>query len=793
MFLAEKARPSRRDSRISVTLPGTLHRAEPLDFTRKPIARSSLNGGDAVVSSTNAESDSGVEYAGPTATLPPSEDPRLIAAIEEYVALVDGGRTPDRGEFLSRHATIAGPLGECLAGMDLVDDAAWMFQSTSRCASAAEGPSVFELGDYRIIREIGRGGMGVVYEAEQRSLGRRVALKVLPSAASMDPRQRQRFQLEAQAAALLHHEHIVPVFGIGSDRGVHFYAMQLIEGNPLTQVIHDLAAKSSIEHRPGTDGDRTQPAKPSGPSSWTRARWSEAARLGLQAAEALDHAHGMGVIHRDVKPSNLLIDGRGNLWVADFGLARLPQQDLDLTRTGDLVGTLRYMSPEQVRAESGEVGAATDVYSLGVTLYELLTLRPAFDAPNRQELIRRILDAEPARPRRINPSIPKDLETIVLKAMEKEPRARYASAGALADDLRRFLDDQPIRARRPGVIDRAVKWSRRHRPAVWAGLSALILTLVVSTGVLWDAKRRTDATLKVYKAALTEERLAFEYALGAFDQIVRPLAATMDVDDEHAREARRVFQWALSYYDRLPKFFRNVDAMIEVIPKAYRQAGFCRMAMGLPRGRDDYRRAIRLYEDAISAHPEQIWLRTGLIGTLFDYASFLKAPTDAKEADESFRRAIAVADLMIADPAAAKTCFTMEMVGLLNDMAWTIAVRPGLSPADAQAAVRLAGHATTWQPAIGGYWNTLGLAHYRAGDRQAARAAFTKSIELNGGGDATDWLFMAALDHLDGKNTEARAWFDRAVAWIDQNRGKDKRRDAELARFRDEVARDAGW
>jgi tetratricopeptide (TPR) repeat protein len=337
------------------------------------------------------------------------------------------------------------------------------------------------------------------------------------------------------------------------------------------------------------------------------------------------------------------------------------------------------------------------------------------------------------------------------------------------------------------VLDRAVKWSRRHRAAVWAGLSALILTLAASTAVLWKAN-------KVYKAALSEERLAFEYALGAFDQIVRPLAATMDVDAEHAQEARRIFTWALSYYDMLPKRFPNSDMMVEVHPKAYRQAGFCRMAMSLPQGRDNYRRAFRLYEDAVSAHPEQIWLRTGLIGTLFDYASFLKAPADAKEADETFRRAVAEADRMIADPEAAKLCFmSMDLVGLLNDMAWTLAARPDLTTTDAETAVRFASHATKWQPAIGGFWNTLGLAHYRAGDRKAAREAFAKSMELNAGGDPTDWLFMAALDHRDGQEADARAWFDRAVARIDRDRGQDRRRDAELARFRDEVARDAGF
>jgi tetratricopeptide (TPR) repeat protein len=200
-----------------------------------------------------------------------------------------------------------------------------------------------------------------------------------------------------------------------------------------------------------------------------------------------------------------------------------------------------------------------------------------------------------------------------------------------------------------------------------------------------------------------------------------------------------------------------------------------------------------MYEDAVSAHPDKVWLRTGLIGASFDYSSFLKAPADAQEGDETFRRAVALADSMIADPAAAKSCYTMELVGLLNDMAWTSAVRPSLPRTDAQAAVRLGAHATRWQPAIGGYWNTLGLAHYRAGDRKSASEAFAKSMELSAGGDPADWLFMAAIDRQDGKDAEARAWFDRAVAWIDRNRGKDRRRDAELARFRDEVARDAGW
>jgi tetratricopeptide (TPR) repeat protein len=376
--------------------------------------------------------------------------------------------------------------------------------------------------------------------------------------------------------------------------------------------------------------------------------------------------------------------------------------------------------------------------------------------------------------------------------MEKEPAARYASAGALADDLRRFLDDQPIRARRPGLVDRAIKWSRRHRPAVVAGLAALILTLTVSTAVLWEAKRRTDATLESNKKALLEERLAVEYSLGALDQITRPLAASIGPEPARGAEAKRVLTWALSYYDRIPTLNANAEMLKEVYPKAHRQAGFCRMALGMPKGRDDYRNAIRLYEDLAATHPRQIWLRTGLIETLHEYSRSLKSPTDGPEAEAVFRRALAVADSMIVDPEDAQPCSTMALVGPLNDLAWALVLRPDATPTDAEAAVRLASHATDWEPRLAGFWNTLGVAQYRLGHDAPAAAAFQKSMTLNNGGDPADWLFLAAVDHRAGKEQEARRWFDQSIAWMDRNQGKDKARDAELARFRDEIARVTG-
>jgi serine/threonine protein kinase len=380
------------------------------------------------------------------------------------------------------------------------------------------------LGDFELREEIGRGGMGVVYKARQKSLNRTVALKVLPLAATMDPRRLQRFHNEAQAAANLHHTNIVPVYFVGSERGVHYYAMQFIEGRDLASVLVQLRAQpggkvpdpqaaatvDAAAGQPTTlpSGDTRPPA---GLSAERSTRSSEyfrtVARLGIQAAEALDHAHQMGIVHRDIKPANLLVDAGGRLWVTDFGLAQM-QSDARLTMTGDLVGTLRYMSPEQALAKRVVVDHRTDVYSLGATLYELLTLRPAFAGEDRQELLRQIAFDDPIRPRRLNRSIPPELETIVLKAMEKNPQERYGTAQELADDLRRHLEDKPIRARRPSWRQVAGKWARRHKAVVWAATAVMLVAAVLGGGVgVWRLQQRATAASEAVVALEDSDRL----------------------------------------------------------------------------------------------------------------------------------------------------------------------------------------------------------------------------------------------------------------------------------------------
>jgi serine/threonine protein kinase/WD40 repeat protein len=391
------------------------------------------------------------------------------------------------------------------------------------------------LGDYRILREIGRGGMGVVYEAVQESLGRQVALKVLSQHRAVGSVELRRFEREAKAAALLHHTNIVPVFGVGEDQGVHYFAMQYIEGQSLETVLAAIdwlrggdsfcavsshvkltdesstrakgvsyysarelriapeprRSDSSRSHRPRASSGHRRSSSDPGPSpadlcssAVTMMDTSGAhyfrsvARLIMQAAEALAYAHLHGVLHRDIKPANLLLDLRGTVWVTDFGLAKAEGSD-ELTSPGDVVGTLRYVAPERFR---GKADSRCDIYSLGLTLYEMLTLAPAFTASHRVEFIDAILNEEPRRPRSIDPLIPLDLETIVLKSIAKNPSDRFSTADELARELERFVEGRPILSRRLSSAERVWRWCRRNRATALLILLAASLTSILAVG-----------------------------------------------------------------------------------------------------------------------------------------------------------------------------------------------------------------------------------------------------------------------------------------------------------------------
>ena len=375
---------------------------------------------------------------------------RLSRAIDAFLEhRADGGN--DR-EFLTTHEDLRDILEPLMSSGALDQEEG---DGSVRSNLPAERSY---LGDYRLIREIGRGGMGIVYEAEQSSLKRRVALKVMPNHHAASPRRVERFRREAAALARLAHPGIVPIHEVGHAGGTHFYAMELVEGRTLQELLTHLRERRR-------EDSTCELSLAVGPA---RSYAGEVAELVAQVAEALHYAHEHGVVHRDVKPDNLLVTDEGEVLLADFGLSK----DLDrtsLTRTGEFSGTLPYMSPEQLR--QGEIDPRSDVFSLGAVLYELLTLEPAFDGPSLEHIMAAVEKADPRPLRSLPCKVPRDLEVICSKALEKDVGHRYQSAADLAADLRRFLHFVPIEARPAGPATRLFKFVRRHK----VGTSALVL------------------------------------------------------------------------------------------------------------------------------------------------------------------------------------------------------------------------------------------------------------------------------------------------------------------------------
>lgn len=496
----------------------------------------------------------------------------LDEVAEEFAARYRRGERPSLTEYIGRYPELADDFRDLFPTLVALEDyrplSSVESSATSR-APAGDSP-VPQLGEYRIVREIGRGGMGIVYEAEQLSLGRRVALKLLPPALVAHPRKVERFRREAQAAARLHHTNIVPVFGVGQDGGTQYYVMQYIEGRSLDLVLDELRRlRDESAARAGLPEDRTDPARgfrasrPTAspidnapPVDVARSLWTgrflsvdqqdvpssgevdradlegeatpqpdpapnlpttslagaassgllsdprrlyarSVVRIGVQVADALAYAAAQGVLHRDVKPSNLLLDLFGRVWLTDFGLAKATET-LDLTHTGDLFGTLRYLAPERFQ---GQADVRSDVYALGLTLYEMLTLRPAFGGEAEEQVIRQITEVGPPRLQEVDPDLPRDLTTIVHKAIARDPRDRYQSAAMLAEDLRRFLDDRPITARRASAAERGWRWCRRN-PGVAASVGSAALALVTAAALaMLYADGQTKATARITRMA----------------------------------------------------------------------------------------------------------------------------------------------------------------------------------------------------------------------------------------------------------------------------------------------------
>jgi eukaryotic-like serine/threonine-protein kinase len=528
----------------------------------------------------------------------------VLELAEEFLARYRAGERPPLREYIDRHPDLAEEIRELFPAMAMLENIAVIDEPPSGTTEGrgTPAPALRQLGDYRIIRAIGQGGMGAVYEAEQISLGRHVALKVLPHKALASEKTRKRFEREARAAARLHHTNIVPVFGIGEHEGLPYYVMQFIQGLSLDLVLEELkrmkargwnmgevaSLSMSGSHAPhravsaadiaqslltgafqtvsaaetphavtphppgssasptpgdGLDGPGSNSATPEGPESdssaalsrssgsialparsgtatATRGRrnsyWHSVAQTGVQVADALEYAHKQGIIHRDIKPSNLLLDVKGTVWVTDFGLAKADDHQ-DLTHAGDVIGTLRYMPPE---AFEGQVDARGDVYALGLTLYELLAFRPAFDEKDRHRLVKKVTTEEPPRLNRLNRQVPRDLVTIVHKAIARDPAHRYQTPAELAGDLKRFGEDRPIRARRATEAERLWRWCRRNPLPAGLGLGLVLVFLAGFVGVAWQwrvAEAARDEE-KTHRARAEASRQSAESARDDADQ-----------------------------------------------------------------------------------------------------------------------------------------------------------------------------------------------------------------------------------------------------------------------------------
>lgn len=491
---------------------------------------------------------------------------RVAEILESCLVALENGSRFEPATLIAANPDLAEPLQKCLTSLVTLHEAVHGPDDTIPCHPLLSVGG--RLGDFVIEGLIGRGGMGVVYSALQMSLHRRVALKLLPNSHLLPPSQLQRFQLEAKAIASLRHANIVPVYSVGHEAGLHYFAMQLIEGQSLDKLDHP---------------------------RWSTSRYQTFFKAAIELADALRHAHASGVIHRDIKPSNLILDNQGKVWITDFGLARC-KSETRLTVTGDLLGTVNYMSPEQ--ACGRPVDERTDIYSLGITLYEMLCGKQAFPGEQAGAILRQIENLNPHTLRRIKPDIPYDLETVILKAISKDREDRYHSAGEMLEDLQAVRDGRPIAGRRPGLVRVVSRWAARHMALVGvAGIGLVATLLAVSLGTARVLLAQRDLKSAQVQSQIHRETAEANYWQGRnlvehwHRDIIRRLADLPGAEDLHAQ----MLSDTIAYYESFLE--RAAD-------DSHLAADIVRARLGLAAAVDqsgDSQRAVSLFEKAIAS------------------------------------------------------------------------------------------------------------------------------------------------------------------------------------------------
>jgi serine/threonine protein kinase len=544
-------------------------------------------------------------------SIPSQRDP-FEQVVEAFLARYRAGERPAVSEYAQLHPEFAEQIRELFPALIMMEEHGPRADCPSETDHSFLGR---QLGDFELVRELGRGGMGIVYEARQLSLKRKVALKVLSGLLGLTPRSVQRFRREAEAAAKLHHTNIVPVYATGEQGGTHYYAMEMIEGPSLDKILRHLRqnttppdkdAASGGGERLSADLAATGPylgENQATPSLQTLSSSSlssgghyfdTVARMIADVADALEYANKNGVIHRDIKPSNLLLSPDGRLSINDFGLARVLEQP-GMTMTGEFVGTPAYMSPEQMTAGRIPVDHRTDIYSLGATLYELLTLQPPFVGERRDQVLAQIMHKEPKAPRRINKKVPVDLETICLKALEKDPDRRYPTAAAMAEDLRRYVNRFAISARRAGPLERAKKWVRR-RPAVAASLACLFVAVCVAIGFGYRAhfaEQRRLIEQERARVQLLDEKTRTAYLIASSGNRDRTEEAIKEIEALGASTGQvRLLRGLVAYFRQdVASAVSELEQAVKLLPESVAARALLAMSYG-DAGQENYERFI---------------------------------------------------------------------------------------------------------------------------------------------------------------------------------------------------------
>ena len=626
----------------------------------------------------------------------------LEQVVERFTEEVRSGNNPDVDQWVQNYPHLSDELSDLLSSVAMIEGLKNFSPSASLPQSRFANVEIPDyLGEYKIVREIGRGGMGIVLEAVHETLGRRVAIKVMAPGAMTNPSHFERFHREAIAAASLHHTNIVSVFGAGEDQGFHFYVMEFVDGQSISQLLKNQISENTetaeFHLQPSSADTAEAVAQESqtiglqySPNSLQAAtadlgpeRYKWVAETGIQIADALAYAHEKEILHRDIKPANLVLDANDTVWLTDFGLAKSLQVGVDqtvVTKTGDIIGTPQYMAPESF---SGKYDCRSETYCLGLTLYELATLKPAFANGSTPEVIRAVTAASPTAPRKVDPQLPADLSTVIEKAIAKEPKLRYQTAAELRDDLRAFVQDRPISARRTTLLGQFVRFSRRNPLAAsLMGLLVLTLGLLAATAAVgyWatssalDDLREKQISLREKQISLQKEQFAtrqalelarvsalqskiqsqraetnVDVALEAFDQVFRQLIARgtglsgdLDIDgfQQIAGVQRAITEEDALFVEKLLEFYHrlaidnknNKDFRTESATASRRIANVYRLVGKNEKSLEAYSSAIRTFEELAEEQPLSIDALINAVATRNERSSLMGAVGKWREA-----------------------------------------------------------------------------------------------------------------------------------------------------------------